>query len=110
VPGLRIRSGDPFALGLFPLGRRPWTRTYRVEVWWNHRLLIRRRLRVTIIRFVPPRRVYADRDEAAFERCRFIEGSAAPPPTDSTGREYCVVPAETKTNIRLLFNRSPSDH
>jgi hypothetical protein len=57
VPGLRFRSGDPFALGIFPLGRRPWTRTYRVEVSWKDRLLLRRWLRVSITRYEQARRV-----------------------------------------------------
>lgn len=112
MPGLRLESRLAWDDGLSfdAVGRRSWTRSYRVDVSWNGRRIARRWLRVAH-RVYPPHRIYANRDEESFYYT--CEGGSddtghegQPIHVDPERGEYCVAP-RTSVSVGRILTRRP---
>ena len=100
MPGLRFGTpndanfGDG-ALGVGAVGQRKWARTFRVDVFWNGRRVLRRWLRVAHLVF-PASRIYESDVDRWYDDCEGGSGGDGQPiHTDAKGRRYCVEPAHT---------------
>ena len=109
MPGLRLGSGGWDYLAFKTVGRRAWTRTYRVDVSWNGRRIARRWLRLAY-RVYPAHRIYANQDEESFYHT--CEGGSddtghegLPIRVDPERGEYCVAPGSSWTEGRILTRR-----
>ena len=102
LPG--IRFGWSGSLYFFVVGRRPWVRTYRVDVLWNGTAVFERRLRARLRSYSPARRVYDHLDPDEFYM--ICEGQSdegyLPVHTDNKGREYCIHPPTIVASFRVL--------
>lgn len=108
IPGLRFRRPGVDAvyqgpLGIFAVGRRRWTRVYRVDAFWNDRRMLRRWIRAHH-RYEPARRIYEDAD-IFLEACGETSGEEGPPIHRDKRGAYCVEPAQHLTRFRVLAQR-----
>ena len=109
MPGLRLGPLAWYGLSFTSVGRRSWTRSYRIDVLWNGTRIARRWLRVDH-RVYPPHRIYANRDEESFYLT--CEGGSddtghegLPIHVDPERGEYCVAPRSSSTYGRILTRR-----
>ena len=100
IPGLRAETSFA-ALELYPIGARPRSRTFRLDLAWNGRRLIRAWVRTTVGKRHRARRVF--RGGEAFDVCAEIRPGLVH--TDAAGRHYCTLPAWTDQTIQLFCRR-----
>jgi hypothetical protein len=108
IPGLRFRRPSAGLvhegpLGIFAVGRRRWTRVYRVDAFWNARRMLRRWIRASH-RYKPARRIYEDSDNFE-EACTETSGEEGPPIHRDKRGSYCVEPGQHETRVRVLAAR-----
>lgn len=86
LPGLR---GTPLSFDI--VANRRWARDYRVEVFWNGKLLFRRWVRIRITFYAPRERIYRSNPEFG-EYCAsgLSKGPDVRRYRDAKGRVYCI--------------------